>query len=182
MCKAERFLSGDDMMAVATAIYNANFKGQGVCERDDLIGEGVYGLIMAGERYDSGKGQFLTYAWKCACRKMLSFFNREKKMQCVSLDEIVCDEVRLVEMIDSGVDVEELIFRDNAKEQVAKLKGCCGGKIARDIVGGKRQREIAEDYGLTRQRVSQVFCNFKEDVRKKYDYIDGEICEKELTR
>lgn len=188
MCKAEGYLGGGEMMAMAGEIYRRRFSGQAVCSRDDLIMEGVAGIIEAGERYDGGRASFTTYAWWCALWQMLRFFKAEKeRLGQVSLNDEVGDGIELGDILFNTEWEGKNNDNDDNKIiggliKVAKDKSCKDFEILMGLLEGKKQREIAKDFGVTKQSISKVFCNFKDYVRENYDVVDGEIVSAGLTK
>jgi RNA polymerase sigma factor (sigma-70 family) len=173
MCRAEEFLSGEEMMAMANAVYNSKFRGQRVLDRLDLVEEGVVGIIRAGERYDESKGKFSTYAWKSAYRKMLRAVMRESgkvantvydyDFDCIGEEDDDYDERKIVSVGIVGK-LRELNKNDN--------------EILNELLACKKQNDVAKEFNVSTQRVSKVFRDFKNSVNERFEIINGELCEK----
>mgnify|MGYP003371545117 CR=1 FL=1 len=141
-------------------------------DQDDLISIGAIGLIKGISSYKPEKKvKLATYAARCIENEILMFFRSQKKLQGeVSLsDTLETDKdgnsLSLMDVV--GVEdtmLEDLDTRDS-HIRVRQLVEQCLTEREADIVrkryglGGrspKTQRELAEEYGISRSYVSRI--------------------------
>jgi RNA polymerase sporulation-specific sigma factor len=146
-----------------------------VSNKDDIIGEGMIGLVKAARSYDSEKCRFSTFAARCITNEMLMFLRREKKhLQASSLfAEAGCDEdgkeLLLIDTIadgrKSGESMEAALID---KETIADILADADERTRKIVVllaAGKNRREIGEAVGISQSYVSRLLGNLK----KKYE-------------
>lgn len=170
-------MSPEEMVAVAKAIYKQHFTGFPRL-REDLIAEGVLGIVAGQEKFDASLGvKPSTYFWKCAKNNMVQFVVRELRWKKVvdSAKETLVQGL-YPKRDEFGADDVEL-----ARECVTGLRPKTSA-IAEEIFDGKKQKEIAQEYGVTRQRVSGIFQTIKRKVTECYDLVGGKLVEKEKKR
>lgn len=172
-------MEAEEMVAIARAVFSAEFGKLGWM-RDDLISEGVLGIVAGEKNYSDDRGmKESTYAWNCARGRMLAYYRKEKrhheKFGVVSAEDVMAYEG----------EVDPRFFRLTQKEGVEKLieeMNDSGSEKTRaivdDFISGDTQVKIAQRHGVSRQRVSELFRKLRKRVREKYKYEDGEIKER----
>ena len=143
-------------MKLVHYVIHRNFPTFG--KNEDVFQEGCIGLIKAADSYDETKGEFRNYAYTSILNTIRSYFNRNKQdVEILSLDyetDMGDDCVTLLDVIpddtsDKWFDkVERDIFISsltNQEKEVVKL-----------MKEGKTNNEIAEMFGVTRQRVQKI--------------------------
>ena len=171
-------MSGETMIAMSTAVYNRFFKAYKDI-REDLINEGVLGIVKGLEYFDESRGALATFVWVCAKQYMLIYIKKEiKHRNIIAKDDVsdfinyIPDESAILEVpYDGKKEVEKLY--SIADEFTGRRKD-----IAYDLISGKAPKELVEKYGLTKQRISQVYIGLKNKVLEKYDFDDGYLVEK----
>lgn len=159
------------MIAFATKVYNKHFTRCRV-DRDDLIMEGVVGILDYQGNYDENKGTLATYLWKCAYCRMLTFY-REQKKYFSHKDEI--DKAMYVETNEKNP--LETVFIYDDMGMIENYKGDSKFKrgIVDDVIKLGSQNKVAKKHGITHQYVSLIWRKFISDVRENCEMVDGVI-------
>lgn len=156
----------EEMYALAGAVYRDNFKG-GYVDREDMLQEGVIGILRAEKNYDASKGSFRTLAYSYALWSMMDYFNRESAETKARVSLSRCDE-----LLGYDIDVNEYYgvgeicmgaFKDRKKRRMVEL-----------YLDSKSYREIGDDVGVSRQRVSKVISELKVAIKDKVADYDEE--------
>ena len=171
-------MNGETMIAMSTAVYNKFFRRYKDM-REELINEGVLGIMKGLAYFDESKGALGTFVWLCAKQYMVVFLNKEiKHQQGIAKDDVgdlinyIPDESEILDVpYDGKKEIQKLYLI--ADEFSGKRKD-----IAYDLIEGKKPKELVEKYGLTKQRISQVYIGLKKRVMEKYDFDDGYLVEK----
>ena len=156
--------SGDEIMKMATAIYNKHFA---VCSRikEDLISEGVLAILSAIERYDKGQGvKVTTYAWNWARGKMMELLKKEirseQKLGCLA----DCDWVQ-----DDSLDFKESLYMKDEIDKVMKSVALFSEKdkfIVKKIMEGYNRAEIARLLNTSPQSIWMMWDRIKSKIRE----------------
>lgn len=163
-------------VAIATAVVNAYYKGERE-KRADLIHEGVVGVLKAKKSYREGEGSFLTYAYACALNEMRMYMRGERKWRA----NVVLRELRDLDC-DSGICLEEQVCAGGEVCRLRKRLGIEEGSIGWELLEGRSQTEIAEEFGVSRQRVNNEFRRIKEKAAAIFRYFNGELTEIEAVQ
>ena len=142
-------------------------------ELEDMISIGTIGLIKAIDSFDEKKGnRLVTYAAKCIDNELLMMFRSEKKRSKeVSLNEPlgtdkegnkICfqditfsEDEDVVARLQNNADIAKLnkvfnsVLSDREKEILIYRYGLYGRRE-------RTQRELAEEYGISRSYVSRI--------------------------
>lgn len=172
-------LSGGEMMAIATDIYNKKFSKSGI-DRDDLIMEGVLGILDYQERYDAELGKLSSYVCKCAYGRMLTYYRKQKVHidNCESYEDF--DWV-IGSDVDFASEVKDSNYVYGAKIEILKgieESNLLRQKIVSDLLDGKKQCNVAVLNNVSKQYVSVVWQSFCATARERYKLVDGEILER----
>lgn len=141
-------------------------------DQEDLISIGTIGLIKGISTFDASKGARLaTYAARCIENEILMYFRAQKKN---------AQDVSLFDSIETGADGAPLALMDvvsedsdlmeqvSAKEMAVLLRRaigtCLTGQEKQVILlrygldgrPPKRQREVAEELGISRSYISRI--------------------------
>ena len=141
-------------------------------DQEDLISIGTIGLIKGITTFDTTKGARLaTYAARCVENEILMHFRSQKKSsQDVSLSDYIETgtdgaALSLMDVISDDEDLLELISTREQIGLVRKAVVTCLTEQERQVIcmryglGGcrpSRQREVAEQTGISRSYVSRV--------------------------
>ncbi len=156
-------------------------------EQEDLISIGTIGLIKAISTYRMDKNiKLATYASRCIENEILMYFrSRRKSSQDVSLADyietgtdgsslslmdVVCQEDDLLEQVD---------HRENARKLRSAIDSCLSEQERKVIcmrygLRGStpcRQREAAEQLGISRSYVSRIEKRALEKLRKHLEEV-----------
>lgn len=133
-------------------------------EKEDLISEGMLGLINAATKYSPGRGvTFCTFACVCIHRKMCLYLrnNRERlEADIVSLDAPArVGDSDIITIADTIASPEESII-DTILNEKQLFDSLVLSEQERQILTyrylGYTQVEIADILGLSRQRIGQA--------------------------
>ncbi len=148
---------------------------------DDAISEGMFGLMKAAVFYDPARGyQFSTLAMLSIRRQIIVFLKKEinqTKFIAVSLDEPITDR--------SGKDLtDSLPAKDDVEQDAVKWLTEYVDLISKthpkamhietlmEYVNGRNIREIAEERGVSKQRIQFVLSEAKRILRNRLDRDD----------
>ena len=143
-----------------------------VSDQEDLISIGTIGLIKGITTFDMSKGARLaTYAARCVENEILMYFRAQRKSsQDVSLSDyietgndgaalalmdVVSDEEDLLDRVSNREDLRRLckavdaVLTDQEKQVIVARYGLGGGTPL-------RQREVAQQTGISRSYVSRI--------------------------
>lgn len=148
---------------------------------EDAISEGMIGLMKAAVFYDPDSGhQFSTLAVLCIKRKIICYIKKEinqTKRNVASLDDPISDrsEKSLGESLPAKDDVE----RDAVNwlnEQVDRISQnhpkAMYLETLKEYVNGRNIREIAEERGVSKQRIQFILSEAKRILRNRLDPDD----------
>lgn len=169
--------SGDELMAIGTDIYNKWFK-RFKCYRDDIIMEAVSGILRAEGKYDESKGYaFSTFVYKCAKNSVVAFLMRESRFSeivaDVDLDDVdfMCECDFYVDDCDYAGGINKLKeWADNLKPNMRA--------VAINMLNGKKCQTIANEYGVSRQRISEISNRVKDKIRDNFRFVEGDVLER----
>lgn len=146
-------------------------KSTGGIEYDDLVQEGMVGLVKAARAFDESKGiLFSTYAWISIKRRILLYIKRQRKHK---RDISINQDIRGTD----GVPMEEILgYSQKEYENVWKrdlLERCIRSlnQSQREIVllyygKGLKQKEIAKQLGISQGQVCRIIKRCLEKMRK----------------
>lgn len=145
--------------------------------RDEYFDVGMIGLVKAANTFDSTKGfKFSTYAFKCISSEIL---NCLKKNNCtirdVSFDYQVSENLKLEDLLQDPFDMEENLYEkekiNRLYEEVEKLnaieKICIIFSYGLYGVEKLKQKDIANELGMTQSSVSRTITRAIKKLRKK---------------
>ena len=145
-------------------------------DNDDLMQEGMLGLISAIRSYDAGeKTSFKTFAVLCIRRRLISAVRKSATQQDVSLDDCLSLESSLIDEISSRSDIlrgpeELLIDREEARKRyrnLLQLLSVYEQSVLRCFLRGMSYREIAE---ITKKPEKAVD-NAVQRIRRKFQKL-----------
>ena len=173
-------MESEEMVKLSTFVYNKYFNRYSGL-REDLISEGLLGIVRGLPEYKEERGKFGSYICACAKNSMLMFLMRELKY----INNISNTEVETFYEIlpDERAGSEPQM---GAKMQLEKLRGMTKGMKLRkqvllnEILDCKTPKEIASAYGISKQRVSKVFLELKRKAQQKYKLVDNTMVDKEI--
>lgn len=125
------------------------------CDTEDLISEGMIGLIKAVEGYDKARSiKFATYAAKCIENELNDYYRKAPKGELlVDFEKSDCTEA---EMSAAQIDrCEEYVFLYEALKTLKK-KDQMLMDLKYGLTGNARsQQEIAEMLGVSQSKISR---------------------------
>ena len=140
--------------------------------KDDIISEGMVGLVKAANTFDNGRGiKFGTYASRCITNEMLMFIRRMNKQlpHEVSLyDPIDKDENgQLVFYMDIlSTDDESVREQDRIVDAVKTLPKR-DREIIDAVICGYKQKEIAAMMDVKQSTISRRIGRIKKELKRK---------------
>lgn len=174
-------VSGEEMMKMAGRVYQEYYKGSGV-SREDLVSEGVVGILVGMSKFDESKGvQLSTYMYVCARNAMAGYVRKEKVSRKLHGDDLLVG----VEAVGEDV-VGMLAEREESEELIEKVREAAGvmrpkvNAIANELLKGRRQVDVARQFNVSRQAVNNIFKKIRVSVVEKYEYDGVRIKEKEV--
>ena len=144
--------------------------------KDDIISEGMVGLVKAANTFDDGRGiKFGTYASRCITNEMLMFIRRMNKQ--------LPHEVSLYVPIDKNANGHVLCYADILSNEDSIPESCIyaaavdsfmakQSETDREIMDalrqGYKQKEIAEIVGIRQPTVSRRIRKLRLKFRKEF--------------
>jgi RNA polymerase sporulation-specific sigma factor len=141
--------------------------------RDDIISEGMLGLVKAAKSFDGGKNiKFSTYAAFCIHNQMIMFLRKVNRFiyKDKSLDEPVSKDDEGNELCLSDILPAKIIQLDAVAEildldNFLKKQSLRDRKIIKAYAKGYKQKEIAEKINLSQSYVSRIILRFQKDYK-----------------
>ena len=147
---------------------------------DDLISNGIIGLIKAVDNYDVTRNcKFHTYAFKCIDNQIrMSFRNEKKYLDVISLEDNLYQDddsnILIKDVIIDDTDEYEKIFTNDEYLIIRKIVDSLPIK-EKDIIkmyfgfDGKiyNQKELAEVVGLSQSYLSRLICKILKKITYK---------------
>lgn len=141
-------------------------------DQEDLISIGTIGLIKAVSTFDRSKGTRLaTYAARCVENEILMYFRSQKKSsQDVSLSDYIDTgtdgtALSLMDVVSEDDDLLERVSARESARQVRQAMEQCLTDQERQVIRLRfgldgnapgRQREVADQIGISRSYVSRI--------------------------
>ena len=151
-------------------------------DQEDLISIGTIGLIKGISTFDGSKGARLaTYAARCVENEILMHFRAQRKSaQDVSLSDYIETgtdgaALSLMDVVAEEVDLLEQVVNRESVEALRKALDLCLTDQERQVLGlryglngesPKRQREVAQNTGISRSYVSRIEKRALQKLRK----------------
>lgn len=148
-----------------------SFQNSTGLEYDDLVQEGMVGLVKAARTFDESRGfLFSTYAGNCIQKEILAYMKRQRKHK---RDISINQDIRGTD----GAPMEEILgYSQKEYENVWKrdlLERCIRSlnQSQREIVllyygKGLKQKEIAKQLGISQGQVCRIIKRCLEKMRK----------------
>ncbi len=146
-------------------------------DQEDLLQEGMLGLLSAIRSYDAGKNaSFRTFALLCIRRRLISALRESAGTQNVSLDDCMSLESSLFDELSSRNDnmrspEELLIDREEAQKRyqgLLLLLSAYEQSVLRCFLRGMSYREIAK----TTNRSEKAVDNAVQRIRRKFQKLN----------
>jgi RNA polymerase sporulation-specific sigma factor len=144
--------------------------------KDDICSEGMFGLVKAAQKFNGSKGiKFATFAARCIWNEMLMFIRRNKKFQNeVSLyaplnADAEGNVLQLIDIIDDGGAGAEACEAGLVLDGLTAFKKTLNSDQLRMFemrAAGYKQRQIADEMGLSQSYVSRVLGKIKRQYKK----------------
>lgn len=176
----------ENLGLIYKAMKNLHCEYKDKDDYDEIYNAGLFGLINGVDTYDNER-DLGYYLYVCIANEIKRLFQTRtlKKnyngLQEVSLNEIMYDEeTELQETIPSDENIEEDILQEGKIERIynilKQLEDKLNLKMLYQYYGigykQKNQKELAEEYNITRQAIQQKIIKQKEKLRnellKKY--------------
>lgn len=149
-------------------------------EKEDIISIGILGLIKAIDNYDKEKGYaFSTYALKCVDNEILQAVRKNRCLNHISLEDIICEDLSYADVISDNINIEEeylyseIIF--NIKDIVNKLNERDKNIYKLYFTSLLSQKEIANKMNLSQGYISRrinVIVNLVEEELRNRGLIE----------
>ena len=159
-------------------LYNDDFKNS---HGDDLISEGLMGLVKAAKTYDPTKCKFATYATRCIqnqffmyIRKQKDKFNRTFSLdapidndsdgtEITLADSMVTADWTTSDNIDKAIEVD---YRQMLVDAFFETRPARNKEVYVLMSHGKTQKEVAEILGFSQSYVSRLLRNINQAFAK----------------
>ena len=153
--KEQVVLNNVGMVGLVLKSFNLN------TQDEDLYSTGLIGLVKAVNTFNPDKGvKFSAYAAPIIRNEILTTFRKKRIIPAFSLDEAYClengDLFDFSEVIADSKNFEEEVIADIQCEQVFSALNEREKKIIFLSMEGKKQREIAEVFGISPAQVSRI--------------------------
>ncbi len=135
-------------------------------DRDDLVSEGILGLLNAVKTYDPSKGaSFSTYAGVCVNNRMMTALKRSARIQRreESLDELSAAGGQSPEKIIIDREALSEIFSEIA-ENISELER----SVFERYLSGESYSAIASALGIDRKSVDNALARVRRKLRRKF--------------
>lgn len=162
-------MESGEILAIATAVYNEHFSGCWAW-REDLIGEGVLGILVCEQKYNPSKGKFVVYAWRSAWGRMMAFVNTECRHRVGRVELADLDAVAN-EPFKSGIEWEDI----RCELGQVRMRKELHNAIVSALLDGQRPSDVSCRLGVSRQFVSEVWKRWKDKVTSEFDFVEGNI-------
>lgn len=144
-------------------------KGKQGSNFDDLVSVGNIALLKSIDGYDPAKAKFVTYAWRAIQQDMMRHLHKGRKFNQVPED----DEGKQLEVEgtedspDAGMTKTQQLSK--LQEALNTLNERDKEVVTRHIMGGERLQDIADTWGVSKMRVSQIATKALERLRAVLD-------------
>ena len=165
-------MESGEVLAIVNAVYNEHFAGY-YKWKDDLIEEGVLGVLVCEQKYDPSKGKFIVYAWRSAWGRMMAWCRSECRHRVGQVEVEDLDDYAGVE---NGSNIEWADIREGLK--CVRLKSALHNAIIDGLLCGERACDLADRFGVSRQVVSEVWKRWKRKVVSRFELVDGNVVPK----
>lgn len=158
----------DNLKLVHYVLHKLNIKQ----DYEDYFQIGCIGLIKAERAYKEEKGKFSSFAVNCI-RNEINMTFRKKRVNTISLDEIVNDErnTKLEDMLSNtetdmlvSVDVKEAVDRA-LKRTPTKKKAICIQYIRE--FGESNVSDLGKQHGISKTLAHRTIAEFKEVLKEE---------------
>lgn len=151
----------EDNMKLVYYVYKKVFSiKDGGREREELIQEGMLGLVKASLKYDKSKNiTFATFAYQCILRQMQMYLrNNKPRLEAsplslsATIKDVEGDQLTIGDMVatdDDGLETERQIFDELVLSDKER-------EVLEYRYMGYKQDEIGKIMGISRQRVSKL--------------------------
>ena len=143
--------------------------------KDDIVSEGMVGLIKAARKFDEGKGcKFATFAAQCIRNEMLMYLRKlNRQTHEVSLNTPIGedrdgDELCLMDILEDGhgnpeTEIEKFLFKTYLEKQKPKDR-----EVVIAVCQGYSQKEIAARLNVLQPTVSRRLSRLKKRAKKEF--------------
>lgn len=135
-------------------------------DRDDLVSEGILGLMSAVKSFESGHGAaFSTYAGVCINNRMLSALKKSSSIKSreESVAEITASSAESPEKIVLDREALKEIFSE-AAENLSGLEKA----VFSEYLSGEDYEGISEKLGVDKKAVDNALWRVRRKLRKKF--------------
>lgn len=142
-------------------------------EREELVGAATEALVRAAEAFDPKKtAKFSSFAFICCYRKAKGFieYNRRRakiQYECVPILNIDEDQKRRNNNNVEGEIENEEFLADLRKKVLEEFKGRDRYIASEFFVKGRRKSDLAREFGISSQAVSQVVARLRVKLCEK---------------
>ncbi len=134
-------------------------------DRDDLVSEGILGLMSAVHGYDPGRGAgFSTFAGICVNRRMLSALKKSSRIKSR-------EEPLDAEIVQEDASPEKTVLDREALSEVFKEISTGLTPLEKSVfseyLSGKSYDAVAEKLGINRKAVDNALARVRRKLREK---------------
>ncbi len=147
--------------------YYTNFR-----QDDDVKQIGLIGLWQATKYYDANKSKFSTYATKAIYNEIATYLKENSpKVEMIYFEDNLPGQKTVFwkdTIADTKMDLNKNVDYIAAKEALQKYflkQKPKKQKVIRLAVKGYKEVEIARKMGISTQRVSEIICQLKKNIK-----------------
>lgn len=184
MTTSERKLVEDNIGLVYSSIRQRY--GSRYMFDDDTVSVGMFGICKAAQKWNQAVGPFAPFAIKIICNeidKQYRYDRRKKRRPDLPVLSLDVEDSRLDGDDDSVHYLSESIWDGYNLENEVVNSAIMSSNIldivkreapitTRVIIGGERRADIAKEYGVSQQRITQKMNVEKEHVRSLFANYD----------
>lgn len=164
---------------ISLAIKNMHIRYSNWVELQDYIDAGTDGIIRGIRKYNpDSNAKESTFIYACICnelRRQITFNKRLKNTKNLSYNIETEDGTELYEFLPSDYDLEEEVYKNIQSERVIEIINTLNpreqyivkSKFGIDNHKEKTIQEVANEYGLSHQRVHVIYNNAIAKIYKK---------------
>lgn len=150
-------------------VFSCAKKYSGSADYDELVSDGMEGLLSAVQNYDSAKGEFAAFAAVCVKNRMRNTVKRAMRRNAAMSDN---SPEEMEAIADPAPTPEEIVIaRENRSSLLGVLRSELTDLELRCLEGaalGFSYDEIAERIGSDRKSVDNALCRARNKLRRFY--------------
>lgn len=151
------------------AVFSAAKSFSSGADLEELISDGMEGLLSAIQNYDNSKGEFAAYASVCIKNRMRNTLRKSIRRNSELLDAGL-DE--LTDIRDPAPTPEELVIeQESSRSMLENLRGMLTDIELHCIEGvamGLSYEELADQLGVDKKSVDNALCRARAKLKERF--------------